>query len=171
LIAYLEDHIEPIPFDSSVNILQRRDDLKILDEKFDISRNQFYEMITYSSPVANIGDLESHELETADTSVVSARDLFIAPTTERKSNTSNQLDYIHGTVTSLKDIGYEINDEINVHTRLIEDIESREDEIFDRTRTNERNFKYFMDNKNNSLYCLWAVAIALFIVFSFILLR
>jgi len=175
LITYLEDHVEPVPFDPSINVKQRREELKALHEKFEISQNQFYEMITYSPPVASFGGYESHELETADTSAVSSRDLYGSGSSlvsQRPNNASaNQLDYIHGTVTSLKDIGYEINDEINVHTRLIEDIESKEDEIFDRTKANERGLKYFMDNKNNSLYCLWAVAIVLFIVFTFILLK
>ena len=156
--------MEPQPFSGSVNVDKRRSELKDLNEKFDISQNQFYEMVTYS-PVAQFGgDIESHELETADTSAISS---MMATTNSNRG----QLDYLHGTVTSLKDIGYEINDEINVHSRLLEDIEAKEDSIFHKTKSNQDKLKNFMDNKNNTLFCLWTIVIILFVVFTFVLLK
>lgn len=88
-----------------------------------------------------------------------------------KREQNKQLDFIHGTVSSLKEIGYEINDEINVHTRLLEDIESKEDEIFFKTKSNESRLKYFMENKNTSIMCMWIAIVVLSMIFLLILLR
>lgn len=82
-----------------------------------------------------------------------------------KGEESTQLDYILGTVTNLKDLGYEINEEIDVHCRLIEDIESKEDEILSKTRYNQKRFAEFLKAKNSSLTCLWTFVLVLFVLF------
>jgi len=83
---------------------------------------------------------------------------------------SNQLDYILGTAVSLKEIGYEINEEIGVHCRLLEEIEDREDQIFAKHRSNERLFQDWMKTKGSSLTFLWGLVIFLFITFIYVLL-
>ena len=105
-------------------------------------------------------------METADTTPAASANQSIL-----KREQNKQLDFIHGTVSSLREIGYEINDEINVHTRLLEDIESKEDEIFFKTKSNESRLKYFMDNKNASIMCMWIAIVVLSMIFLLILLR
>ena len=83
---------------------------------------------------------------------------------------SVQLDYILGTATSLKEIGYEINEEIGVHCRLLEEIEDREDQIFAKHKTNEKLFQDWMKSKGSSLAWLWGLVIFLFLTFIYVLL-
>ena len=144
----------------------RESDLIGLRSEFERTQRAFYELIT-GPPVHEYVDLEqpSESIDTADTTPASSKQSMHY----REQN--KQLDYIHGTVTSLKEIGMEINDEINVHTRLLEDIESKEDEIFFKTKSNESRLKYFMDNKNTSIMCMWVAIVVLSMIFLLILLR
>ena len=144
----------------------RKSELGNLKSEFETVQKTFYDLIT-SPPVPQYRDLEQQEfLETADTTPASSTNQSLYHREQNK-----QLDYIHGTVSSLKEIGYEINDEINVHTRLLEDIESKEDAIFFKTKSNESRLKYFMDNKNTSILCMWVAIVILSMIFLLVLLR
>lgn len=82
----------------------------------------------------------------------------------------SQLDYILGTATNLKEIGYEINEEIGVHWRLLEDIEAREDEIFEKQKVSDRLLKDWIKSKNSSLGWLWGIVVFLFLTFIYVLM-
>lgn len=81
----------------------------------------------------------------------------------------SHLDYIMGTVVNLKDLGYEINEEIDVQCRLIESIESKEDEILNKTRYNHKKLDEYLKEKTVSLASLWTIVIVLFMMFLFVL--
>ena len=83
---------------------------------------------------------------------------------------ANQLDHILGTATNLKEIGYEINEEIGVHCRLLEEIESREDEIFAKQKRNDKLLTQWMDSKSNPLTWLWGIVAVLFFTFVYVLM-
>ena len=144
----------------------RQSELGNLKSEFETVQKTFYDLIT-SPPVPQYRDLEQQEfLETADTTPASSTNQSLYYREQNK-----QLDYIHGTVSSLKEIGYEINEEINVHTRLLEDIETKEDAIFFKTKSNESRLKHFMENKNASIMCMWVVIVILSMIFLLVLLR
>ena len=82
----------------------------------------------------------------------------------------SQLDYILGTATNMKEIGHEINEEIGVHCRLLEDIEAREDEILEKQRVNERLLKDWIKSKNSSLGWLWGIVVFLFLTFIYVIM-
>lgn len=80
------------------------------------------------------------------------------------------LDYILGKVTNLKDLGFEINEEIDVQCRLIESIESKEDEILSKSHYNQKKFDEYLKVKGTSLTSLWTIVVVLFMLFIFVLI-
>jgi hypothetical protein len=81
----------------------------------------------------------------------------------------DQLDQILGTATHLKEIGYEINDEILVHARLLDEIDAREDALFSQQRANERLLGNWMATKSRSTLTLWGLVCVLFLIFIYVL--
>lgn len=144
---------------------KRNEDLLELTREFDKYKARFYEIITAPmTPSFSSFDIESDQVSTAD--VTPFQSVVRTVTEEGK-----QLDYIHGTVTNLREIGYEINDEINVHSRLLEDIENRENEIFQKAKTNDQRLREYIAEKSSSLFCLWTIVIVLFVVFILVLMH
>ena len=84
------------------------------------------------------------------------------------SEQENQLDYVLGTATNLKELGIEINEEIGVHCRLLDEIESREDAILGKQARNAKLLKQFSDR--SSLTWLWGFVFFLFLTFIYVLL-
>lgn len=106
------------------------------------------------------------DVESQTSSGVSTRDEDQVMMQER----SSQLDHILGTATNLKEIGYEINDEIGMHVRLLEEIESREDEIFSKQKQSERQLKEWMSSKGGNIAWLWGTVVVLFLTFIYVLM-
>ncbi len=143
----------------------RDEDLRLLNEEFENAKAQFYELITAPlKPSYSQFELDSDQVSTAN--VTPFRSMV-----RTNDEESQQLDFIHGTVSNLREIGYEINEEINVHSRLLEDIENREDEIFQKAKTNEARLREYIAEKSNSLFCLWSIVLVLFVVFVLVLLH
>ena len=67
-------------------------------------------------------------------------------------------------------IGYEINEEIGVHVGLLEEIESREDQLLSKQRNNDKLMREWMKSKTGSLTCLWGLVIFLFLALFYILM-
>lgn len=131
--------------------------LKELSKELEKIETRFYQAITKSSAK------ESESQQDSDTT----RDEELGQVQEQGTT---QLDYILGTATSLKEIGYEINEEIGVHCRLLEEIEDREDQIFAKHNKNEKLFQDWTKSKGSSLVCLWGIVIFLFITFIYVLM-
>ena len=119
-----------------------------------------YQTIFFNSITAPTRDLEC-QLESEST-----RDEEMTQVQEQ----NNQLDYILGTATNLKEIGYEINEEIGVHCRLLDEIETREDEIFDKQKHNDQLLKQWMASKASPLTWLWGLVLILFMTFIYVLM-
>lgn len=142
----------------------RDSDLRVLNEDFENVKTQFYELITAPLKPASFAQFEVDSDQMSTANVTPFQSMV-------RNEEAQQLDFIHGTVTSLREIGYEINDEINVHSRLLEDIENREDEIFQKAKTNELRLKEYIAEKSSSLFCLWGIVIVLFVVFIMVLMH
>jgi hypothetical protein len=126
-----------------------------LSEKLRICESQFYDNITFIPvqndhtrvPSPSAGQLGRSQLQDED----------------------DQLDQILGTATHLKEIGYEINDEILVHVRLLDEIDAREDALFSQQRANERLLGNWMATKSRSTLTLWGLVCVLFLIFIYVL--
>lgn len=86
------------------------------------------------------------------------------------SQGDDQLDQILGTAMHLKEIGYEINDEIGVHVRLLDEIDEREDEIFSKHRVNERLLRDWKLSKSGPVLMLWGLVCVLFLILVYLIL-
>ena len=82
----------------------------------------------------------------------------------------DQLDHILGTATHLKELGYEINEEIGVHVRLLEEIDAREDELLAKQRKNDRLLSDWIKSKNSPLTWLWGLVAFLFLALLYVLM-
>lgn len=127
-----------------------------LSEKLRICENQFYDLITLS---------ESPH----DSRAISSASLGVLPRNQVPEE-DDQLDQILGTATHLKEIGYEINDEILVHVRLLDEIDAREDAIFTQQRANEKLLRNWMATKSRSTLMLWGLVCVLFLIFVYVLI-
>lgn len=85
-----------------------------------------------------------------------------------RQDEENQLDHILGTATHLKELGYEINEEIGVHVRLLDEISLREDEILEKQQRNEKLLRQWMASRSGS--CIWAFVAILFVTLVYVLM-
>ena len=85
-----------------------------------------------------------------------------------RQDEENQLDHILGTATHLKEIGYEINEEIGVHVRLLDEISLREDEILEKQQRNEKLLRQWMASRSGSF--IWTFVAILFLTLVYVLM-
>jgi hypothetical protein len=142
---------------SSIELEKRSAAISKLHKELEQCEKRFFNAISAGS---------ERDIESQEASGSSTRDEEQVMMQERGS----QLDHILGTATNLKEIGYEINDEIGVHVRLLEEIESREDEIFSKQKNTERQLKEWMNSKNSSVAWLWGLVAFLFFTFLYVLM-
>ena len=83
----------------------------------------------------------------------------------------DQLDHILGTATHLKEIGYEINDEIGVHVGLLEEIEDRENQLLSKQRRNEMLMREWKESKTSSMTFVWGLVVLLFFALFYVLMH
>ncbi len=82
----------------------------------------------------------------------------------------DQLDHILGTATHLKEIGYEINDEIGVHVRLLDEIDAREEALLSKQANNDKLLSKWMLNKSGAVTWLWGIVVFLFFALFYVLM-
>ena len=82
----------------------------------------------------------------------------------------DQLDHILGTATHLKELGYEINEEIGVHVRLLEEIDAREDELLAKQKMNDKLLSDWIKSKNSPLTWIWTLVAFLFVTLLYVLM-
>lgn len=126
-----------------------------LSEKLRICESRFYDRIT---PIE--GQNDHTRVLTPSAGLLGHSQL---------QDEDDQLDQILGTATHLKEIGYEINDEILVHVRLLDEIDAREDALFSQQRSNERLLGNWMATKSRSTFTLWGLVCVLFLIFIYVL--
>ncbi len=86
------------------------------------------------------------------------------------SEKQDELDHILGTATHLKEIGYEINEEIGVQIGLLEEIEDREDQLLAKQKRNDKLMRDWLQSKNGPLTCLWGLVVLFFMALIYVLM-
>lgn len=139
----------------SLDARQREESVEKLAADLAKHESRFYHRITEAPDEATAHDPRFDPSDRAQLHAAEERD---------------QLDHILGTATHLKEIGYEINEEIGVHIGLLEEIEDRENHLLSKQRSNEKLLREWMNSKASSMTCLWSLVLLLFLFLFYVLM-